>query len=49
MDAESMRAGEHEIVQDIFADDEKGGDEVEVELGRLFDPRQRASDRDLKS
>lgn len=41
MDAERMRAGEHEVAQDIFADGENGGDEVEVELGRLFDPGQR--------
>lgn len=41
VDAEEMRAGEYEVAQDIFADGEKGGDEAEVELGRLFDPGQR--------
>ena len=32
MDAEEMRAGEHEVAQDIFADGEKDGDEREVEV-----------------
>lgn len=40
MDAEKMRAGKHEIAQEILPDGENGRDEVEVKLGRLFDPGQ---------